>query len=288
MSKAPDRSNQTPKAKAKAKAKPKAKPEPNAVSKFDLYELCVTEPVRLTRFLRAVHGNSPRTLREDFSGSAALARYWAQSDPRASALAVDVDPEPLALLKGLDRVETIRGDALQCRRSADVIACTNFPLGYWHTRAALVKYLSHARACLNSRGVLVADTYGGRDALIPGQIIQHLVGPDDERIEYTFEQRSADPITARVVDALSFRVTPARKSRATIFRDAFVYDWRLWSIPELTDALHEAGFKGVEVHDRLGGAIEETEKSSGTLRARPITDGQELDDNYVVYVVARK
>lgn len=258
------------------------------VSKFDLYELCVTEPVRLARFLRAVHGKSPRTLREDFSGSAALARYWAQSDPRASAVAVDVDSEPLGLLGGLDRVEAVRGDVLGCRRRADVIACTNFPLGYWHTRVALVKYLRHARACLNPRGVLVADTYGGRDALVPGEIIQHLVGPEDERIEYTFEQRRADPATGRVVDALSFRVTPAGRSRAIVFRDAFVYDWRLWSIPELTDALREAGFKGVEVHDRLGGAVEETGRASGTLRVRPIADGQELDDNYVVYVVARR
>lgn len=274
MSKAPVRSRAT------SMARP--------VSKFDLYELCVTEPVRLARFLRALHGKSPRTLREDFCGSAALSRYWAQSDPRASALAVDIDPEPIALLKGLDRVDAIRSDVLKCRRSADVIACTNFPLGYWHTRAALVRYLTHARACLNPRGVLVADTYGGRDALIPGQIIQHLVGPDDERIEYTFEQRSADPITARVVDALSFRVTPAGKSRATVFRDAFVYDWRLWSIPELVDAMGEAGFKSVEVHDRLGGAIEGSKGSSGTLRVRPITDGRELDDNYVVYVVARR
>lgn len=272
--------------KAPVRSEPTSKATP--VSKFDLYELCVTEPVRLTRFLRAVHGKSPRTLREDFSGSAALARYWAQSEPRASALAVDVDPEPLALLRGLDRVEAIRSDVLKCRRKADIIACTNFPLGYWHTRAALVEYLTHARACLNPRGVLVADTYGGRDALVPGQIIQHLVGPDDERIEYTFEQRAADPITARVIDALSFRVTPAGRSRATVFRDAFIYDWRLWSIPELTDAMSEAGFRGVEVHDRLGGAIEGTETNSGTLRVRPITDGQELDDNYVVYVVARK
>ncbi len=284
MSKAPARSQR------RAKTAPQSNTDQPSgrVSRFDLYELCVTEPVRLTRFLRAVHGKSPRTLREDFSGSAALARYWAQSDPRASALAVDIDPEPLSLLKNHDRVEAIRADVLKCRRSADVIACTNFPLGYWHTRAALVKYLTHARACLNPRGVLVADTYGGRDALVPGQIIQHLVGPDDERIEYTFEQRAADPITARVVDALSFRVTPAGKSRATVFRDAFVYDWRLWSIPELTDAMSEAGFKGFEIHDRLGGAIEGTEKSQGTLRVRPITDGQELDDNYVVYVVARK
>lgn len=273
---------------SKAPARSQGIPKPKAPSKLDLYELCVTEPVRLARFLRAAHGKSPRTLREDFSGSAALARYWAQSDPRASALAVDVDPEPLAILKGLDRVEALRSDVLACRRKADVIACTNFPLGYWHTRAALVKYLRHARACLNPRGVLVADTYGGRDALVPGEIIQHLVGPDDERIEYTFEQRSADPITARVIDALSFRVTLAGKTRAMVFRDAFVYDWRLWSIPELTDAMHEVGFRAVEVHDRLGGAIEGTAHDSGSLRVRPITNGQELDDNYVVYVVARK
>ncbi|HYE02244.1 MAG TPA: hypothetical protein VD963_03305, partial [Phycisphaerales bacterium] len=31
-------------------------------------------------------------------------------------------------------------------------------------------------------------------------------------------------------------------------RRAFTYDWRLWSIPEVRDLLHEAGFPGVTVY----------------------------------------
>jgi hypothetical protein len=66
-------------------------------------------------------------------------------------------------------------------------------------------------------------------------------------------------------------------------RDAFVYDWRLWSIPELRDAMAEAGFASTEVHDRLGDAID----GDGNLMVRPVR-GEELDDTFVVYIVARK
>jgi hypothetical protein len=30
-------------------------------------------------------------------------------------------------------------------------------------------------------------------------------------------------------------------------RDAFTYSWRIWSLPELTELLHEAGFGTVRV-----------------------------------------
>jgi hypothetical protein len=66
-------------------------------------------------------------------------------------------------------------------------------------------------------------------------------------------------------------------------RDAFVYRWRLWSIAEMRDAMVEAGFASTEVHDRLGGAVD----ASGELYARPLGPTDELDDDFVVYVVAR-
>jgi len=269
--------------------KPKALP---AVTALDLYELCVTEPTRLIRFLDAAHGMKPRILREDFSGSGALARAWAASSRSRSAIAVDIDPGVLVAASARSRVTPEVADAKRSNSRADIIAATNFPIGYQHSRAALLQYLKNARKTLNPGGILVCDLYGGRDAFSPGKIIQMLRAPNStpwtgELVEYTFEQRAADPISGLVLDALHFRVwKKSNKSKKPDFelRDAFVYHWRLWSLPELVDAAKEAGFRMVEVHDRLGDAID----SNGKLHLRPAGHENPLDENWVVYVVARR
>lgn len=256
------------------------------MDKYALYELCVTDGPRLARFIAAVHGQSPRILREDFSGSAALAKAWAASIPGASAIAVDSDPAPLKRARA-PKVRAVTADVMDCALKADAIAATNFPLGYFHDRASLVAYLASARRNLRPRGVFLADLYGGRDAFTPMTIKRALRGPRGERIRYTWAQRDADPATGLVVDTLSFTVTPTKlssKSRACTLTDAFVYHWRLWSIPELQDALADAGFRTVELYSRMGDALD----TDGNLYVRPHDEHDTLDDNWVVYLVGRK
>jgi SAM-dependent methyltransferase len=269
--------------------KPKALP---GVTALDLYELCVTEPTRLIRFLDAAHGMKPKVLREDFSGSGALARAWAASHRSRSSIAVDIDPGVLALAVAQPKVTPEVVDAKRSKSRADIIAATNFPIGYQHSRAALLQYLKNAKKTLKPDGIFVCDLYGGRDAFSPGKIIQMLRAPATppwrgELVEYTFEQRAADPISGLVLDTLHFRAwKKSNKSKKPDLelRDAFVYHWRLWSLPELTDALREAGFRAVEVHDRLGDAVD----SSGKLYLNPNKKDNPLDENWVVYVAARQ
>ncbi|MBX3389922.1 MAG: hypothetical protein KF691_10765 [Phycisphaeraceae bacterium] len=263
-----------------------------AISAIDLYELCVTEPSRLIRFLGAAHGRKPKLLREDFSGSGALARAWAASSRARRAIAVDIDPGVLTRAAAHPRVTPLVADAKTAMARADIVAATNFPIGYQHSRAALMQYLRNVRKSLNRDGVFVCDLYGGRDAFSPGKIVQMLRAPTTspwrgELVEYAFEQRAADPATGLVLDALHFRVfKKSGKTRRHDFElnDAFVYHWRLWSLPELIDALTEAGFRSVEVHDRLGDAID----SSGKLHLRPCDSENPLDENWVVYILARR
>ena len=65
--------------------------------------------------------------------------------------------------------------------------------------------------------------------------------------------------------------------------DAFRYDWRLWTLPEITELLSEAGFEKVDVY--WEGTDEESNEGNGIYKVAEIGDA---DPGWVCYVVARK
>ena len=253
-------------------------------NKYELYTLCVQAPERLAAFLAAVHGGLPRSLREDFAGPAAVCGAWVEQSPDATATAVDFDPEPLSFAPQDPRVRKVVADVMKSRAKADVIAALNFPIGYWHTRAELVAYFRHARACLKRGGVLVFDMYGGSDAWEPSVAKARFRTDSGKRVVYEWEQIEANPLTGLVHNAIHFTVEGAKRGAAPRrIRGAFEYHWRLWSIPELREALEDAGFARVEVYSRLGEAMD----SDGRLYVRPMDDHDVLDADWVVYVAGR-
>jgi hypothetical protein len=255
------------------------------MDRFDLYEITVQSPARLVSFLRAIHGRQPRVLGEDFSGTAAVSRAWVAAIEGGHAIAIDHDAEALARARSCAGLRAILGDVRTCpdaeRDAADVIFAGNFSLGEWHTRADLVAYLRRARARLYSHGVFVCDTYGGASAFQSGAVERLHPAPDGALVRYTWEQRSADPLTAEVVNALHFRVERAGEIVQEI-TDAFVYRWRLWSVPELRDALSEAGFARTEVQsdlpDAAGGADDRSLRSA---------DARDLGESFILCVIGR-
>ena len=64
-------------------------------------------------------------------------------------------------------------------------------------------------------------------------------------------------------------------------RKAFTYDWRLWTIPEMTDILLEAGFKDVQIY--WEGTDRSTGEGNGIFRRSRRGDDSEA---YVSYIVA--
>lgn len=218
-----------------------------------LYERCVQAPELLVPLLRRLHGGAPRVLGEDFCGTAALAREWLRSDPQAHAIAVDHDAEALAGARGTPRLELVHADVRAVDVRCDVLFVGNFSIGELGSRDELLSYLRHARARLAPGGVLVCDTYGGAGAWRTGAVERrHWIAPG-VCVRYLWEQRTADPLTARVENALSFRVEEAGEIVAEL-TDAFVYRWRLWSVPELADALRESGFVRPSVVTELDGS----------------------------------
>jgi len=223
------------------------------MDRHDLYERCVQSPAELVPFLMALHGAPPRALREEFSGTAAVSRTWAEISEDHSAEAVDIDAAVLERAPPRPRVERICSDV----RSADVhdasVDCVfagNFSIGEMATRADLITYLAASLRRLRSGGLFACDTYGGTTAFEAGVLERRHVQSDGTILHHVWEQRTADALTARVVNALHFRIERDGEIVQEL-RDAFVYRWRLWSVPELVDALREVGFVGVTVHTTL-------------------------------------
>lgn len=267
---------------------------------FALYESCVQNPDLAVKLLRGIHAASPRILAEDFCGTAALSRAWVRAIPNSRAFAADIDPAPLErakanIAKGRNaasrlsvakRVRILRANVLTsvplAKLRADVLFVGNFSIGEIHDRATLVRYLARSRNRLLPGGVFVCDIYAGESAFREGTTQREHILSDATRVKYTWEQRSADPFTARVENALHFRVFKGTELVQDL-RDAFVYHWRLWSIPELRDAMLEAGFDRVDVYAQLPDA----EDSDGNVYASPVDDPAELGPSFIVCVAAR-
>lgn len=251
--------------------------DPPAMDRYDLYERCVQSPGELVPFLAALHGASPKNLREDFCGTAALARAWVARSTEHRAEAVDCDALVLARAGPIERVERIHGDvrtAAVHEASTDIVFVGNFSIGEIAERSELVTYLDCARRRLKPNGIFVCDTYGGESAYRIGALERRHPGPHGTILHHVWEQRAADPLTARVENALHFRIEQDGLITAEL-HEAFVYRWRLWSIPELVDAAREAGFVRTSVHTQIGGPVRPDE---------PRTQGQEI---FAACLVAR-
>jgi len=277
-----------------------------------LYERCVQNPAVVVRLLRAIHGGGggvdgrgePRLLREDFSARARVSRAWCAAIPGGRAVAVDLNAR---LLRRPGRgVRAVVGDVLRQPVSgprADVIFVGNFSIGEIHTRAALVRYLKRSLARLNPGGVFVCDTYGGASAFRVGAVqrthpwAQSAVAGvgtprganADLRIRYTWEQREADPLTGMVTNAIHFRVLRGTEAVGEI-TDAFIYRWRLWSVPELSEAMTEAGFDRAEVYADVAEAVDEAGRPYVRPLAGPgdLNDGAGPGEGYIVCVAGRR
>jgi hypothetical protein len=253
------------------------------LDRHKLYELCVQSPPELVGQLVAIHGGTPRVLGEDFCGTAAISVEWTRQVDGGRAIAVDRDAESLARIPGCDAIEVIAGDVVgdtdAKRHAADVIWTGNFSIGELHTRWDLLAYLGHVRSRLEPEGLFACDIYGGESAFLVGSSdIEHPL-PDGRLVVYTWEQCQADLLTGRVRNAMHFEVRRDGVVEQSL-RDAFTYDWRLWGVPELRDALVEAGFASVEIYARTPDAVDD----AGTVYVQPL---DAVEDSFDVIIAAR-
>lgn len=244
-------------AKEKKGAKKKAsKPTgPSMAKQADvhaLYQLAVQDPEHDVQFLRDVYKRvrrrNPRRLREDFCGTAIVCSEWVKQGADYTAEGFDLDGPTLewgrehnlapigeAARRVILHQKDVRAEGLH---RADVTCAHNFSYGVFHQRGQMVEYFESVHRNLDEDGVFVLDMYGGWEATEELEEERWLEG---NKVKYVWDQVKYSPVTGRQDCAIHFRFKDGSE-----LRNAFYYEWRHWTMPELREILAEAGFARVD------------------------------------------
>ena len=129
-------------------------------NKYVYYEKSVQNPSNEVEFFNAKYkeltGNEPKTLREDFCGTAAISCAWVDQSPEHKAWGIDLDPEPIEYgkethLAKLDteaqkRMKYIEGNVLNSGSpTVDICFAFNFSYFIFKQRSELLTYFKAAR-----------------------------------------------------------------------------------------------------------------------------------------------
>ena len=231
-----------------------------------------------------LRGRQARTLREDFCGTANTSCEWVRRRTDNLAWGVDLDDEVLGWGKqhnlgslteeAMERVQLLHADVLNVDTPAmDVVLAMNFSYWIFGTRETLKAYFSRIRECLVDDGVLFLDFYGGYETM---REMEEETDHDD--FIYVWDQNRYNPITGEMNCQIHFKFPDGSQ-----MKQAFSYDWRLWTLPEVRELLEEAGFSRVLVH--WEGTDEKTQEGDGIFTA---TEMGEADAAFICYLSAEK
>ncbi|MBS3742936.1 MAG: class I SAM-dependent methyltransferase [Wenzhouxiangellaceae bacterium] len=274
-------------AKAKEKEKGKQATMAARADRHAYYEASVQDTESELEFVsetfEELTGRKLLSIREDFCGTGNTACAWVASGKKHTALGVDLDREVLdwgrahhvaALKKGArDRVSLIHGDVLDtATEPVDAVLAMNFSYYLFTTRERLRDYFRAALAALKSDGVLFLDAFGGYEA---HQELEERTEYDD--FTYVWDQSDFNPIDQHMTCRIHFEFSDGSE-----WRDAFVYHWRLWTLPEIRELLLEAGAASATVY--WEGTDEETGEGDGIYM--PSEQG-DADAGWIAYIVAR-
>jgi SAM-dependent methyltransferase len=222
-------------------------------SLYLLYEEAVQTPdVHAETFslmYTELNGKKAHILREDFCGTFLISCEWVKLNPNNKALSLDIDSKPLNYgkthhLKNLKQDEQKRIKILQknvisiTKPLSDIVCACNFSFNVFKERKTLVRYFQCVFKSLKKNGIFILELAGG-----PGMIEKTI---DKKTINskkagkfiYYWDQKDFNPITHDALYAIHFKLNNGK-----MIKNAFTYDWRLWTIPELREALTDAGFK---------------------------------------------
>lgn len=253
-----------------------------------LYEASVQDPESELEFVaetfEALAGRPLVSIREDFCGTANTACEWVGSGSDRTAVGVDLDGPTLEWgrehhVKALSRaargrLALLQEDVLTVRTEpVDAVLAMNFSYYLFTTRPLLRDYFRRAREALNNDGILFLDAFGGYEA---HQELEERTEYDE--FTYVWDQSAFNPINQHMTCRIHFEFPDGSK-----LDDAFVYHWRLWTLPEVRELLLEAGFSSATIY--WEGTDESTGEGDGVYSA---TEQGDADAGWIAYLVARR
>jgi SAM-dependent methyltransferase len=256
------KSSQRDKAKEKkSKDKTKSKGKRTLAEKADrytCYQKSVQNPEHDVAFFeqayRDVNRRRPLSLREDFCGTFAVCCEWVKQASQRTAVGVDLCRETLQWgrehnlnklkPKQQARIRLLEQDVrIKNLPPVDVLAAQNFSFWIFQTRTEVITYLRSARENLKPGGIMVLDMMGGGDCYREGNEDEKIIGQGKKKFRYYWKQVSFNPATNQAKFSISFRFRDGSK-----LENAFEYDWRFWTIPEVREMVAEAGFRTSRVY----------------------------------------
>jgi SAM-dependent methyltransferase len=258
---------------------------------FRLYQDSVQNPLAEIHFFnkqfKRIRGRKPLSMKEDFCGTAWLTRDWVASHKKRTGVGVDLDGPTLDYARNKvvakakknvrDRVELKLANVLDVvEPKVDITCALNFSYCIFKSRDLLRRYFTAAREGLNDDGLFICELYGGSEAIMPLEEER-----EQDGFDYVWDQAEYNPITNETLCHIHFQFPDGSR-----LEQAFTYDWRLWTIPEVRECMLEAGFKQVQVlWDPVDDDDEDDEDEYTEYR---LTEKEENQEGWLVYFIAVK
>jgi hypothetical protein len=231
---------------------------------------------------KKLRGRNAHTLREDFCGTMNTSCEWVRRRKGNQAFCVDLDPSVLAWGKQhklakltpeqQDRITIFRSDVRTAKTPpADIVLAMNFSYWLFKTRPAMIAYFRHIHASLANKGVFFLDSFGGNEAYKEMLETTRFKG-----FTYVWDQARYNPINGDGLFHIHFRFPDG-----SAIDKAFSYDWRIWSLPEITEMLTEAGFRAAVYWEGTG----KDGQGNGIFTKSVKGDA---DSSWIAYIVAEK
>ena len=286
------------------------KPAPTMAERADrhlLYQASVQSPEFELDFIdktfESLVGRVPRSMREDFCGTALSSTEWVRRRGDNTAVAIDIDPEVLDWARAHNlsrlskkergRLELVEGDVREVETArVDLVQAYNFSYWFFQERAELLAYFRRLRGALVDDGLLFLDVFGGSECYQTQKEKRKLEPPEallgagdwprrrdgePERFRYVWEQAAFNAITNELRCHIHFHFPDKSK-----LKKAFSYTWRVWGARELREVLAEAGFGEAIVYRQ-----EFDEETDEALDEYVATDFAEDYACWLGYIVAR-
>ena len=229
-----------------------------------------------------IRNRKAASLREDFCGTANTSCEWIRRRHSNHAIGIDLNPEVLAWAKANNisglrraqqkRISLINANVMEVRTDpVDIVLAMNFSYWIFRERPTMISYFRKVWSVLKPDGIFFLDAFGGYEACREME-----ERTDYGKFTYIWDQDSYNPINGHCTYKIHYKFRDGSK-----LKDAFVYHWRVWTLPEMTEMLIEAGFRPAVYWE----GTDENNEGNGIFT--PATQG-EADASWVVYIVAEK